>query len=293
VIDSRSIVLALLAAIVALSPAIALAAPSSPAAPAPPAPRPNAPQGAQDPAAVIDEVLDLSGAREALVVMEKELREILGKFAEAGKLGEPDAIRVILEREITRDRLRALLAANLRASYEAARFEKLLALVRQPLSKRMTELEVAAMNATPDQMQVYAATAAKTEEGRERLRLGERLDAAMQATKSAPDALTGAMRGVARALNEILPPNQRITGEQLEADRRRAEAEMQDAVKASLVYTYREATIDEITRYLGDLESELGQWWVGAQREAVLHAAQVVAESAMRQILQLRRLPRT
>lgn len=56
----------------------------------------------------------------------------------------------MLERELTAEKIQVAVAAHFLARFDAERFDRLLALLRDPLSRRMTEMEIASVSAALD-----------------------------------------------------------------------------------------------------------------------------------------------
>ena len=247
----------------------------------------------ETPAASIAEALRLTGTREGLEALARGLRGVVMAFTGADVLGDADVVGRLLEREITGERLYGAHAAHLAARFDGARFERLLAVLREPLSRRMTELEVAAAAVGPDTMTAWVASVRATDAGRERLALARRIDEATAGTETTLAVLVAAGRGAVRAFAAAIPPG---AGDPL-ADFRdsvaKLEPEIREQTVASLAFTYREATVAEVARYAETLESELGRWFSRLQRESAVYAAEVVTEAALRRVLDARRAPRT
>ncbi len=103
-------------------------------------------------------------------------------------------------------------------------------------------------------------------------------------------AIVGAAeRGIATVLNDVLPPDRRITPDTIEQDRQHVAPVIRSRLTASLVYMYRDAPVEDIERYAQTLESELDRWFTVLQRDTSARAAESIAETAMRRILDARR----
>lgn len=253
------------------------------------APRRAAPRG---PAAVVAEALRLAGTREGLASLAKGMRGVVMGFAGADLFGDPDLVTRLLEEEITGERLYVAHAAHVATRFDAQRFERLLALLREPLPRRMTAMEVAAAGVEPDTVAAWASTVEATEAGRARLALARRIDDAIRGTEATLAVLVATGRGALRAFGAAIPPGPGDPLADFRATVAKLEPEIRAQTVASLAFTYRDATMDEIVQYAESLESELGRWFSRLQREGAVYAAEVVTEAAIRRILEARRAPR-
>jgi Flp pilus assembly protein TadD len=250
---------------------------------------PVAPSGpAEEPARVVQEVLRLSGMKHGLASVEQLLRRMLADLAGVDAIGDAAVIRPILEREITADRLSTAIAAHFLARFDADRFDRLRTELREPLSRRMTELEMAAADAAPEAIEFHRSAIAPTEEGRERLRLASRIDVTAAITETVLDLAGAVSRGAATVVNDLVPRERRITPDVLAEQRRTLEP----AIVASIAFTYRAASLDELNQYIGVLDSDTGRWSSALQREAATRAAELLAETVMRRIITIRRAAR-
>ena len=245
------------------------------------------------PAAMLAETLRLAGTREGLASLAKGMRGVVMGFSGAELFRDSELVTRILEREITGERLYMAHAAHVSTRFDAARFERLLVMLREPLARRMTAMEIAAASVEPETVAAWAATVEATEAGRARVALARRIDDAIGGTEATLAVLVATGRGAVRAFGGALAPG---PGDPL-ADFRETVAKLEPEIRAqtvaSLAYTYRDATMDEIVQYAQSLESELGRWFSRLQRESAVHAAEVVTEAAIRSVLDARRAPRT
>ena len=248
-------------------------------------------QGARPSSAVVAEVLDLSGAREGAQSLESALRRIVGALSGAGTFGDADVVRAVIEREITAERLFASIESHVGREYDRERFDRLIDLLRQPLVRRMTKLEIASTAVSPENVKAWHAANGATEEGRARLALGRRIDAAVEATTVTMEVLFAAGRGVVSALRVGLPPNRQLPPDFFRSDLAKLEPDTREETVISLAFTYREASLDELRRYAELLETDLARWFSRMQRDAAVQAAEALSERAMRRLIDLRRAP--
>jgi hypothetical protein len=254
--------------------------------------RATRPDEARSAAAMVGEALRLAGTREGLRSLAEAMRSVVSGLAGADRFGDADLVARVLEREITAHRLYEAHAAHAATRFDRARFERLLALLREPLTRLMTAMEIAAAGAGAETVAAWAATVQGTDAGRERLALGRRLDDAIGGTDATLEVLLATGRGAVRAFGAAVPPGSGDPLGEFRETVRKLEPEIREQTAASLAFTYRDATVAEIVRYAESLESELGRWFSRLQRDSAVYAAEVVTEAAIRRVLAARRAPR-
>lgn len=252
----------------------------------------EAPPERRDRAVVIADVLELSGTQHGAQSLEGALRRIVAALSGSDTFGDTHLVRPVLEREITARRLYGALETYVGSQFDAERFDRLLGLLRQPLVQRMTALEIASIGATPEAVKAWREKPGSTDDGRARLALARRIDAAVGATEVTMEILFAAGRGVVRALREGAPSDRRLSLDHFRADMAKLEPDTREETVASLAFTYRQATAGEITRYAELLETGLARWFSRIQRDAAAQAAETITESAIRKLIDARRAPR-
>lgn len=247
----------------------------------------------RDQAAVVTDILELAGTKPGLASMAKALRPVLATLSGVQRFGDAHLVEPVLEREITTERLYDRVHGYLVEQFNARRLAEVERLLREPLVRRMTELEKAATGVESAAIRGWATSQAATEAGRERLALARRIDAAVGATDATLEVLVGAGRGVLRVFATITPPGRRVSPESLREDVARLEPEIRRATEAAIAYAYRDAPIDDVVRYAAVLETDAGRWFSDLQRRSSVFAAERVTESAMRRVIEIRQMPRT
>lgn len=246
---------------------------------------------ARPPSAVVAEVLDLSGVRQGTQSLESALRRIVAALSGTGMFGDAHVVRPVLEREITAERLFASIEAHVGREYDRERFDRLVVMLREPLVRRMTELEIASVEVSPDAVKAWHAAHGATDDGRARLAMARRIDEAVGATTVTMELLFAAGRGVVRALRTGLPPNRQLPLDYFRGDMSKLEPDTREETVISLAFTYRQASLDDVRRYAALLETDLARWFSALQRDAAVQAAESLAETAMRRLIDLRRAP--
>lgn len=247
----------------------------------------------RDRAAIVADILELAGTKPGLTSMAKGLRPVIANLSGVELFGDAHLVGPVLEREVTMERLYDAVHGYLVEHFDAPRFAAVERMLREPLIRRMTELEKAATASESATVTAWATSAATTESGRERLALARRIDTAVGATGATLEVLFGAGRGVLRAFAAFVPPGRRVSPDSFRADIARLEPEIRRSTEAAIAYAYRDASIGEIAQYAVVLESELARWFSDLQQRAAVRAAERVTESAMQRVIDVRRMPRT
>ena len=244
------------------------------------------------PVDVVTEVLRLSGTREATQSLEGALRRVLTALSGVETFRDPRVVAPIVDAAITANRIFAGLAAHFEEHFDAERLDRVVTLLRQPLSQRMVALEVAAITAPPETIVAWKRAQESTSEGRARFELARRIDAAAGATEATMGILYGAGRGAMRAFTDDSAPGARGPVEQLRAEMAKLEPETRAETVNALAYTYRDASLDEIRRYADLLETDLVRWFSRLQSAAAARVSETLSEAAIRRLMDARRAPR-
>jgi hypothetical protein len=241
-----------------------------------PAPGPAAPRGpaarlSAEQQALLERVLERSGLKAQLEALGQEALE---QFDE-GPQGDAGWIAFL---EANRDELRqmsveaydpkALLGAMTDAF--AARFdeEKLRQLdtwLASPLAQRMTAVELAAQQASPEAMQAFFTQAEQDPPAPRRVALIERLMETTDTTDSMIAALTAVVGGLARAFAGLCPLQ--VGDVEMEIRKLRElyfaqhREKFHEAALEMGLFTYQEVSDEELAQYVEFYESELGQWF--------------------------------
>jgi hypothetical protein len=243
-------------------------------------------------AAAVADVLELSGAREAMPSLEGALRRIVIALSGAPTFGDARVVASVVDGVITADRLYAAMTASLDERYEPDRFARIRAMLREPLARRMTALEVASIAATPEVIAAWKTAHAASDEGRARLALARRIDAASGTTEATMGVLFAAGRGVVRAFSDGASPGARAPMERIREEMAKLEPETREETVNALAYTYRDAPLAEIARYAELHETELARLFGALLRDAAARAAERLSETAIRRLMDARRAPR-
>jgi tetratricopeptide (TPR) repeat protein len=243
---------------------------------------------APDPVAMVEEVLSLSGGNSAFDSLAKLVRGILEEGAQAEQMGDVGLVRRILDQEISVGKLRVQVAAYLLAHFDGERFRRYIEHERVPLARRMDDLVAANQGIEAETIAQWGAASEQSAEGRERLAFAQRISVVCQIPEMLLDIARAVNQSVARAVNEILPPEKRISTEQVDRGVGQLAPPLRQFVPKSVAYSYRSASVDELARYLQHLETEIIGWHINLHREASVRAAAALADRAVRRIIEAR-----
>lgn len=217
--------------------------------------------------AVIEQVMKLSGSNEQL----EQLPTIMeAGFEQQRPAGVSDAeherLKSIVRDTFSTSRMQLATANALRKEYDAKRFDALLKLLNTPIARKMSDLELAA--ATPQiqqELMQYAASLNAAPPAPQRLELIVKLMGAMSSVEAMVNIQAQSVEAMARAMDPILPPEQRLKPGQLEQMikemRTQATPGAQQFLTLHNLYTYRSASDAELQEYLALCQSDTGRWF--------------------------------
>lgn len=273
------------------------AAPAPPEAPEParaPAAEPKAliPEpapGLIEPKALIEEVLELSGAKKQILqipaVCQSQLSERQGRM----KPADYARLSQIIAESYRPDTLYKAVSDTFKSRFD----EKRLLAVRQawhsPLFKRIAALEAQA--STPEgarRMQEFAAQLRRVPPHADRLALIRRVDAATRSTDLNIEIVLATIRGIALGVDPMMPASQRLKPGQLDqllSDMRaQIRAPLKNQVLITLLYAYQSLTDEELRAYLAYLESDAGRWFDRVAKDGILSGMTAAADRVGRQM---------
>jgi hypothetical protein len=276
---------------------IPLGAPAPPAAPEParaPAAEPKAlvPEptpGLIDPKALIEEALELSGAKRQVLQIPSVCQSQLSE--RQGRMKPADYAR--LSKTVAESYRSDTLYKAVTDTFKSRFDEKRLLAVRQawhsPLFKRIAALEAQA--SAPEaaaRIQEFAAELRRVPPHADRLALIRRVDAATGSTDFNIEIVLATIRGMALGMDPMMPASQRLKPGQLDqilSDMRtQIRAPLKNQVLVSLLYAYQSLTDEELRAYLAHLESDAGRWFDRAARDGILSGMTAAADRVGREM---------
>ncbi len=194
---------------------------------------------------------------------------------------EYDAFRKNLIQAFDAEKVRGIVVSYLGDHYDHERFAKLLAMLRTPLAKKMTALEMTASTPQAQHEMMQMGSIIMGQATPERLELARRLDGVMNATEMSVDMQMMLARVSVTNINKIVPVAQRMSDMQLE--NMLAEMRMQSLyparqfIQLNTVYTYNSVADDELKAYIQLHDTEIGRWSTRLMWDAWMSVSERVA----------------
>ncbi|MCZ6747728.1 MAG: hypothetical protein O7D96_00455 [SAR324 cluster bacterium] len=239
--------------------------------------------------ALVKEIMELSGWTRQIEQLPPVVEESLARQQNEDQLS-PEARRVIRQfvtqafhpALIYRHTVKAILGRGA----DLERLEATKRLLQNPLSRRMTELELAAGGVEGQRrMREYAATLSENLPSEARKSVMEKLDTVTAGTEFATEMVALITMGVIRASDAAKPPGARADPRQLaiymQQLRPRLSTQMRGLVLISNLFTYRSASDEEVRDYIDLLASRTGQWLVSTLTRSFLEALSRAADVAV------------
>jgi hypothetical protein len=290
-------------------------APAAPAPPPPPPPEPptTSPRPGGPPAAAsvrppepepprlsappqpgaseaVREIIDLSGLDHWIDYLANSARGEFGRYR--WQIAKPEAAWAALSQAFGRDALAATVGQALMRTVEPHDVGPLLAWLRSPLSRKITELQAALTN--PARQHEYRTFVTKLPDARPpaaRLALIHRLERERQVTEFQLELAGAARASVARVLAPLQASTGRVPGvEDTDDTRPRGEDGARFHAVTLMLFAYRNLTDGELDEYVRFSESPAGRRSLTIYEESLREAVRV-AEQRAAAALQLQASP--
>lgn len=242
-----------------------------------------------DPNPLVEEVLELSGARRQIAQIPAVVQAGAAQQKTGLKPEDEAKINRIIAESYQVDALYQTVRAHLQQHFDRQRFGVLLQWLRSPLARKISGLEVRA--STPQavqEMQQFATQLHRNPPGRERLTLLRKLDETTGMTEFNIEMIVSSFRELAKAIDPMLPPEKRLKKGELEhlTNDMRAQVAIpvKNEVMLTLLYTYHPLTESELRAYLAFLESATGKWFSRVASDALLTAMRGAAARVGREV---------
>jgi hypothetical protein len=240
--------------------------------------------------ALLDEVLDLYGVKAEVSLLPALLQAQL----ENEQAGYPPEVYTVLREAFGEayraDGLYQTLLEHMAANAEPGHLEAAREWLRGPLAQKLVQMEIEAGSPEAQgELQTFMDEFdADAPESRRRLELIQALDEAGGATEVALAVSVETVRAVVRGVQPLLPEDKRMPEPEIEREVGRLEIQLQMTMRygtwLSLLYTYREASDEELMEYLAFLESAEGNWLNHAAGDGLIEAIRVAGQDAGRRI---------
>lgn len=239
---------------------------------------------ASERAALVDEVLRVSGATRQFEPLAEQLaRQLLAQEHEAA----PGLNRLLADaarREFAAAKLLADIRSQMLAELDEAKARLALAWLGTEVGQRIVAAEgEAAKQGGLEATQAFAKTLQESPPSAQRTALTQRISAATNASETNLDVVIAMARASALALNAAskTPVLESDVIAAVERQRTQLRAPIANLVTVEMLRTYRTTTDDDLTRYAEFLETAHGRWYARAGSRATL----VAVEKATRRMV--------
>lgn len=238
-----------------------------------------------DVAELVDDVLDLAGAKRSIaqipVQAAAEVRQHRGKLG----AGAAEQLAGIVSRAFSADMILSRVRAAIVRQADPQRLATLLEFLSSPLSRQMTELE---MDATSPEglagMRAFAERLRTSKPPEARLALVRRLDAVSGTSELSVDAAVAILRSMAQVADATAPPEKRSKPGEIEAVLNKTRAALSDTTRVAtviqLLYAYRSVGDQEVGDYVAFWESDPARWFAQVFHRAFVEAVSASATAA-------------
>lgn len=255
-----------------------------PVTPAPPE-SPDPVKGPTDPKTLIDEALEVSGARKQLLQIPAAVEAQVAERRAEMKPADYTALTQIIAESYRAETLYQGVRETFKSRFDEPRLLAARQAFSSPLFRKISDLEAQAgtPEATP-RIREFVGEFRRQPPSQDRVALVRRVDEATGATDVNLDALIATVRGIALALDPLLPPEKRLKAGQLEQllaqMRTNLRPSLNNEVLLTLLYAYRTVPDEDLRQYLEFLESDTGRWFNQVFREGLLTTMAAAAENA-------------
>ncbi|PIQ83714.1 MAG: hypothetical protein COV75_05895, partial [Candidatus Omnitrophica bacterium CG11_big_fil_rev_8_21_14_0_20_63_9] len=175
-------------------------------------------------------------------------------------------------------------------SFDAEKFSKVRAWFQEPLGLKMRQYERAASNAqVAQEAEQYFSMLKESPPAAERVALIDRLDQATQSTETTLNVVMAAAESLWNLGAEMNPKGAVRERRKWELQQQQLVAQQREvynaAVVASLLFTYRDATDQELEQYIAFWESGLGRWMSRLTSSAVQDGMRLVSDRMGREMI--------
>ncbi|MBI4342777.1 MAG: hypothetical protein HY599_05370 [Candidatus Omnitrophica bacterium] len=250
---------------------------------------------AGDQAALIQEVIRLSGLQDQLDRIPEQMQGQLEAHKDELSPAASTRIHAVMSSAFQRERLRASVAETFSQHADAGRLQQAADWLRGPLGSRMTALELAASRPEAEAAlrdfieQLQAAPPSPA-----RVVLAKRLSAATSATDAAIKLMTVMVQGMAEAFDAAHGSGTSASRQQVQAAlaQLRSQREViEQGILIKLLFTYHDASEQELADCAAFWESDLGQWFSDLLVDAFIVALSGASQEMARELAPLVNAP--
>lgn len=181
------------------------------------------------------------------------------------------------------ERFQEAIAANLKSTYPAGAYPQLLELLRTPLARRMTALEVKESRMDRAAIRTFAARLKQHPPSDQRLAIIRKIDQVTRASELTVDIGTAVMEGIASGSKSLTAQQtQKMIGD----FRAQYGDQMRQAAVVKLLYGYRAAPDDQLSAYATLLASPAMTRFNEVAQSGLLEATRQASEELIQSMME-------
>jgi hypothetical protein len=240
---------------------------------------------------LVDNVLALHGINSEADRYPEMIQQTLVQYQQQVAPETYEALGQVLSEAFDAQLLKDDVRQHFLDNYDEEKLKEIKKALETSLGQKMVDMQVAA--AAPEaieQMEAFMMELQADPPPPERLTLIENLDATSRYADLSMAMIMGAIRGAGVAFGPELDPvsfaREGFIDSAIAGMRPQIEPNVTLSSRMHLLYTYRDATDEELTEYIGIWETESGQWFTGVLVDAVTAAVAAGNDRTAEQVAQ-------
>ena len=225
-----------------------------------------------DQAALIQDVIRLSGLQDQLDRIPGQMQAQLEARKDELSAEASKRVQAVIAKAFDAKRLHVGAIEMFSQRADTERLQQVAQWLRGPLGSRMTALEVAATRPDAEPaLREFMAQLQAAPPSPARLELAKRLSEATDAPDAALRLMTAMVQGMADAFDAARDDGTSASRQEVEAALAQLRSQREIVVQGILVkllFTYRDASEQELSDYAAFWESDLGRWFNGLSVDA-------------------------
>lgn len=192
-------------------------------------------------------------------------------------------LRQIVMQAMQPERFRQAVMASVRNSYPADAYGQLLEILRSPLARRMSAIEIRESRTDPQVLQAFAAGMARQPPSAQRLALIRRIDQVTGSSELIMNTAVSVMDGLAAGSKSV---SAQQSGKMIEEFRAQYGDRIRQTAFVKMLYTYRGVPDEQLSAYAALLAAPAAVRFNEAAQSGLLEATRQAAEECMRLLTQ-------
>lgn len=244
--------------------------------------------------AVTRQIVELSGIKTLLMQLPGMMQAQQSQLATDLSPEFAAAVSDALVKGFEFDGLHHAVLGTFQDRFDADQASKALAWFKSPLAEKIRTLDLESMSPEAQgPLTRFTRQLASNPPPSQRLILIKRILQVTDTANFLTELDIAIFRGVATVMDQLRPPTRRLGPTKIEeiaeSMRRDSSSRLEQDLVASILFTYRTLSDEELQRYLRFLETAEGQWFDKAFGDGMLHAVEQASARATQELLPLAR----